>query len=120
VLVAALILLSGLLHMYFFITGAMLSVLSIALIWFWSPLRPSVMTMLRSMALQVVVPFAVLYSATSFFHPAADRPTDPWGFFSYHSYCCIVADAPGIKHHRFSPFIPNSTPHAGGNFLAGS
>ncbi len=86
VVVGALILLSGLLHMYFFITGAMLSVLAIALMWLWSPLRPSAVALVRSMAIQVVVPFAVLYSVTSFFHPATDRPADPWGFFSYHSY----------------------------------
>jgi hypothetical protein len=36
--------------------------------------------------IQVVFPFALLYAATSLFHPATDRPTDPWGFFSYHSY----------------------------------
>lgn len=85
-MIGTLILLSGLLHMYYFITGAILSVLALTMLAMSTEYRPSLVCLGRSMVIQVVFPFALLYAATSLFHPATDRPTDPWGFFSYHSY----------------------------------
>lgn len=86
ILAGVLITLSGLLHMYFFITGAIMALLA-TLVWVaglqsserWKHLALAV-------GVQVVLPYLILHFFSSYFNPAMDRPTKPWGFFSYHSY----------------------------------
>ncbi len=83
-LTACMIIGSGLLHMYFFITGAILVCLALFLSFVSG--REKWTSTLMMFAVQVVIPFVVLQFFTSFFNAANDRPSSPWGFFSYHSY----------------------------------
>lgn len=78
--------LSGMLHMYYFITGAIMVSLSV-FVWSVSSLqKPSVKNMSLIFLIQVVIPFLILNFLASAFNHADDRPSSPWGFFSYHSY----------------------------------
>jgi len=86
ILVGILISLTGLLHMYFFITGAILVCL-LFFIWSISKCKkPSFRAMSGMIILQVILPFIILNFFTSYFNYADDRPDSPWGFFTYHSY----------------------------------
>jgi hypothetical protein len=85
VIIGTIILCSGLLHMYYFITGSILSVLGLFMLSLDKDKKPTLLPALRCFMIQIVVPFIVLYQFTSRFHVVTDRPSDPWGFFSFHS-----------------------------------
>ncbi len=85
VVAGLLISLSGLLHMYFFITGAILVCLMFFM-WVISRMKkPSIAVMSGMFLLQVVLPFLILHFLSSRFNHADDRPDNPYGFFTYHS-----------------------------------
>lgn len=84
--IAAMITVSGLIHMYYFITGAIFVVLGFVgyLLFYYK--TTNVVNLIKLFLIQVVLPFSILTFFSSYFNHAADRPNEPWGFFSYHSY----------------------------------
>ncbi|MEZ4909548.1 MAG: hypothetical protein R2774_01670 [Saprospiraceae bacterium] len=83
--IAVIITLSGLLHMYYFITGAIFALLSIGIYVLSSHPQIKWWDSIKAVMIQVVMPFAILTFFSSYFNHASDRPNEPWGFFSYHS-----------------------------------
>jgi len=77
--------LSGLLHMYYFITGSILTCLSIFIYYFNKGYRGKFLEIIKVSFLQVILPFILLTFLSSYFNHSSDRPNDPWGFFTYHS-----------------------------------
>jgi len=75
---------SGLLHMYYFITISVFTLLSIFIYYALQSERKG-LEMLKVTAIQVVLPFLILTFFSSYFNHSNDRPNDPWGFFSYTS-----------------------------------
>jgi len=75
----------GLIHMYHFLTIAVLctlaGVLSVLPAFQWSDIK-------RYAGLyvwQVILPFLIIFSISNLIYPADDRPQKVWGFFHYHS-----------------------------------
>lgn len=85
-LIATIITVSGLVHMYFFITGAILVILSLLAYYLINYKNTKVLNIIKSIIIQVFLPFLILTFFSSYFNHATDRPNEPWGFFSYHSY----------------------------------
>ncbi|MBC7886230.1 MAG: hypothetical protein H7X99_12190 [Saprospiraceae bacterium] len=86
IMIGLIITFSGLLHMYFFITGAILCCLAF-FVWIISKnKKPSLIHMSGMFVLQIIIPFIILQFFTSSFNHVDDRPSNPYGFFSYHSY----------------------------------
>lgn len=86
IIIGGIIMCSGLLHMYYFITGAIFALLALFAVSVLKSKEFSIRTVLYSIFLQVLLPFIVLTFFSSYFNASPDRPTDPWGFFTYHSY----------------------------------
>ncbi len=84
-LIGLVITLSGLLHMYYFITGSILTCLSIFLYYIFKSPNGKWLEMIKVTLLQVIIPFTILTFLSSFFNHSSDRPTEPWGFFLFHS-----------------------------------
>ena len=72
--------------MYFFITGAILVILSLLAYYLINYKNTKVLNIIKSIIIQVFLPFLILTFFSSYFNHATDRPNEPWGFFSYHSY----------------------------------
>ncbi|MBK8625640.1 MAG: hypothetical protein IPN86_08830 [Saprospiraceae bacterium] len=84
--IAAIITASGLIHMYFFITGAIFAILCLIGYYLLYFKEIKVLVLGKSLFIQVVIPFLILTICSSYFNHAFDRPNDPWGFFSFHSF----------------------------------
>jgi hypothetical protein len=84
IIIALIITVSGLLHMYFFITGAVLVTLALLLVFISG--REKWQNSILMFSIQVLIPFFILQFFIIFFNPTSDRPSSPWGFFNYHAY----------------------------------
>ncbi|MBP6237655.1 MAG: hypothetical protein KA270_09975 [Saprospiraceae bacterium] len=84
-IIGLVITLSGLLHMYYFITGSILTCLSIFIYYVNNRYKGRLMEIIKVSVLQVILPFIILNFLSSYFNHSSDRPNDPWGFFYYHS-----------------------------------
>ena len=71
---------AGMIHMYHFLAISMTCILAIFLTFVivkdWK-------SSFGALLLQVVVPFIFLFVISNYIYPVHDRPSDPWGFFSY-------------------------------------
>lgn len=76
----------GMLHMYHFLTCAVLCGLAISIYTLmdfrWKTIKNSIIFV----GIQIILPFLLLSLMANFIHPVSDRPEKVWGFFSYHSY----------------------------------
>jgi hypothetical protein len=79
--IGAIITVTGLLHMYHFITSAILCCLFLA--WMVLAGRQKLKESLAIFSITVLLPFMLLHSLSAYIHPVGDRPADPWGFFSF-------------------------------------
>jgi len=86
ILISLIITASGLLHMYFFITGGIMVMLSMFFLLLENMTWLNAKSISKMLAIQVVIPFVILTFITSYFLHIEDRPSSPYGFFSYHSY----------------------------------
>jgi hypothetical protein len=77
---------SGLVHMYYFITGAIMVILALFAYVILKKKWLSFKTISLVVVFQILLPFLTLTFFSSYFNHAQDRPTDPWGFFYYHSF----------------------------------
>ena len=84
--IGGIILCTGLLHMYFFITGGIMCCLALMLSLLEGGRKFTFIQILKMSTLQVIVPFVILQFFASYFNHAGDRPSSPYGFFSYHGY----------------------------------
>ncbi|MBP6447423.1 MAG: hypothetical protein KA341_11510 [Saprospiraceae bacterium] len=75
---------SGLLHMYYFVTISVLTLLSVFIFYAFQPDRNWI-EIFKVVGLQIILPFLLLNYFSSYFNHCNDRPNEPWGFFSYHS-----------------------------------
>lgn len=85
-IIAGLITFSGLIHMYYFITGAFFVILGFFAYFLINFKAFKIIENSKLLLIQVAIPFILLTLCSSHFNNASDRPNDPWGFFTYHSY----------------------------------
>jgi len=85
-LYSGLLIFSGLLHMYNFLCGAMLSMLFLIVYILKNVKQLKIGKLLLILSIQVVIPFLVLLFVTSYFSPVIDRPSAPLGYFYYRAY----------------------------------
>lgn len=81
--IGVIIAISGLIHMYFFITGGIMCLVAMAVYMFLNKSQVRWFDLIKMVSLQVILPFAILTFFSSYFNHASDRPSEPWGFFSY-------------------------------------
>jgi hypothetical protein len=75
----------GMIHMYHYLTIAVLCTLATGLTFLAQPECNRAKKLIMQWSVQVVVPFLILYIVSNTLYPNADRPSKVWGFFSYHS-----------------------------------
>ena len=75
----------GLIHMYHFLTIAVLCSLAAFFSVLQLPRRNEIIQYAGLFTLQVIIPFIILFSVSNLVYPADDRPQKVWGFFYYHS-----------------------------------
>lgn len=75
----------GLIHMYHFLTIAVLCSLVTLFSVLQLPRRNEVIRYAGLFTLQVIVPFIIIFSVSNLVYPVDDRPQKVWGFFHYHS-----------------------------------
>lgn len=82
-IVGVAIAISGLIHMYFFITGGIMCLVAMAVYWFLYRNEVKWFDLIKMISIQVIFPFVFLTFFSSYFNHASDRPNEPWGFFSF-------------------------------------
>lgn len=85
-LIASLTTVMGMIHMYYFVIGAILTSIALFTEWLTDRKNITVKNTVLILAIQVILPYLLLHTFTSLGHHFADRPTEPWGFFAYRSY----------------------------------